>query len=305
MSCRSLLRFGAAIAVGAVPTGLLVGCGRREPATPAKTEETAVRLTSIKGRVQVKRAGTVDWIDATLAFTLRKDDFVLTGKHATAEIRFADGTQFGVRPDSLITILESSHDTTSHEPRVGLGIQSGELNFQTPAQDGRRKIETPGGRTTPERETEGNIRVGADGKTGVSIFQGKGRVDARSGQQLLLGPKEGVEIDAEGKAGPKLPLPELPIPTSLPEPFNASPGVLSPPQLTLDAIELRETQLHVKGHAEPGVTVTVNGERIPVQGDGSFNEHVVLKRGATTVSVRATGVNGAVTEQQLPIVVPK
>lgn len=86
---------------------------------------------------------------------------------------------------------------------------------------------------------------------------------------------------------------------------KAQPGVLKPPQLMLDVIELKETQLHVRGRTEPGVIVTVNGERIPVQRDGSFNEHVVLKRGATAVSIRATGVNGAVTEQQLPIIVPK
>ncbi len=143
-----------------------------------------------------------------------------------------------------------------------------------------------------------------DGKTTVGIFQGTGRVDSRTGQQLLLGPGEGVQIDAEGKAGPKLPLPEVPIPTA-PGQSNAAPTVLRPPQLMLDAIELREAQLHIKGRTEPGVTVTINGERIRVQGDGSFNEHVVLKRGATAVSVRATSVNGAIMEQQLPIIVPK
>jgi hypothetical protein len=115
---------------------------------------------------------------------------------------------------------------------------------------------------------------------------------------------EGVQIDAEGNAGPKLSLPEVP-PTAEPDRFDTPPGVLRPPQLTLDVIELREGQLHVKGHTQPGVTVTVNGERIPVQGDGSFNEQVVLKRGATAVAVRAAGVNGATTEQQLPIIVPK
>jgi hypothetical protein len=73
--------------------------------------------------------------------------------------------------------------------------------------------------------------------------------------------------------------------------------------LVLDVIELRGTQLHVGGRSEPGVTVDINGVRIPVQSDGSFNEHVVLPRNAIVVSIRATGANGAVTEQQLPIVV--
>ncbi len=387
MSYRSLFLFGAGLAAGAVSSGLFVGCGRREPSPPQKAVEMGVRFTSLKGRVQVKRAGTLQWIDATLAMTLQKDDLVKTVGNAMAEIRFSDGTLFGVRPDSTITVLQNSQDLLSRQPHVGLGIQSGEADFQTPVQAGERKIETPGGRATPDRKTKGNIQVAPNGKTAFRFVEGKGRVDSRTGQELRLGPGEGVEIDAEGKAGPKLRLPDVPILTappnlhemSYPDPsqattllawasvagamsyrvvvdsgtafasplidlqvdqstvlalpgleagtycwkvsaidasgteggfasawcfslLKAEAGVLRPPQLVLDVVELRGTQLHVKGHTELGVTVTVNGERIPVQLDGSFNEHVVLERKATAVSIRATGVSGAVSEQRLPIV---
>jgi hypothetical protein len=87
--------------------------------------------------------------------------------------------------------------------------------------------------------------------------------------------------------------------------LQAEASVLKPPLLSLDLIELKGTQLHVRGRTEPGVTLTINNERIPVQQDGSFNEHVVLTRTAAVLSVRATGATGAVTEQQLPIIVPR
>jgi len=70
---------------------------------PARTIETA-RFAMIDGEVQVQRAGTLEWIPATRALVLRADDLVRTGSGATAEIRFADGTLFKVRPASLIQI---------------------------------------------------------------------------------------------------------------------------------------------------------------------------------------------------------
>jgi hypothetical protein len=390
MRYHSQTIFVAALAVGAASTGLFVGCGRREPPTPQKAVEMGVRFTSLKGRVQVKRAGTLQWIDATLAMTLQKDDLVQTFANATAKLRFADGTEFDVRPVSTIAFIESRHDPDSREPHLGLGIQNGEADFRTPAQAGDRKVEVPGGRAVPERETEGNVQVARDGKAAIRNFKGKSRIESRHGQQLQLGPNEGVQIDAQGQAGTKLPLPSTPALAAPPDRFEAdypdpsqattllswngvggarsyrvvvdtstafvgpsldrrvdqgtqlelrgleagtyywkvaavdasgveggftSPwcfslvkaqsGLLKPPQLVLEVIELRGTQLHVTGRTEPGTNVTINGERIPIQRDGSFNEHVALGRAATSVSIRATGANGAVTEQQLPIVVNK
>ena len=72
---------------------------------PARTIETA-RFAMIDGEVQVQRAGTLEWVPATRTLALRADDLVRTGSGATAEIRFADGTLFKVRPDSLIQIEE-------------------------------------------------------------------------------------------------------------------------------------------------------------------------------------------------------
>jgi hypothetical protein len=122
----------------------------------------------------VKRAGTLEWIPATPAVVLRQNDLVRTGAGAAAEIRFVDGTAFSVRPDSLITIEESSQNPLSRQQRVALSIQSGEANFQTAARDvpGSTTISTPTVRTTAERETAGNIQVVDSGATGLRIFRG-------------------------------------------------------------------------------------------------------------------------------------
>lgn len=217
--------------------GVLIQLGV-EPITLAFGEDTAAmmwaarehRFTSIRGSVQVKRAGTLEWIDATLTMTLGKGDEVRTANTATAEILFADNTKLGLRPDSLTAILESSEDMGSHEPRLELGLPKGEFNFQTPPQEGERKFETPAGRTIPRPATEGKVQVKPDGSTGVSISKGEAQVETRTGQQLRLGPNQDLQIGAAGKAGPTTALLDAPILTAPPNEFTAS--YPDPPQAT-------------------------------------------------------------------------
>ena len=198
---------------------LLAGLGwffflRRTPAPPppATAIATGARFARIDGSVQVKRAGTLEWLGATQAIVLRQNDLVRTGSGAAAEIHFADGTVFNVRPDSLITIEESSQNPVSRQQRVALSIQSGEANFQTAARSvpGSTTISTPTLRTTAERDTAGNIQVAQGGATGLRIFRGQGAAETRAGQKIALGSNEGVRVDASGAAGPKLALPTVP-----------------------------------------------------------------------------------------------
>ena len=143
---------------------------------------------------------------------LRQNDLVRTGSGATAEIHLADGAVFNVRPDSLITIVESSQNPISRQQRVALSIQSGEANFQTAARGvpGSTTISTPTVRATAERDTAGNIQVAESGATGLRIFRGQGAAETRAGQRIALGSNEGVRVDAAGAAGPKLALPTVP-----------------------------------------------------------------------------------------------
>jgi hypothetical protein len=212
---RSLMIGGAVLVIVAAAIGWAF-LGRRapEPAPTPQSVETGAQFLSLEGSVQVKREGTLEWVEATTAVFLRSNDLVRTGADATAEIKFADGTRFGVRPNSLITIEESSHNLVSHRQRVALSIQSGEANFQTAARTipGETTISTPTVRTTADRETVGNIQVDdATGDTGIRIFQGSGRAETTTGQQIQLSSNEGVQVAANGTAGEKTTLPGVPV----------------------------------------------------------------------------------------------
>ena len=73
-----------------------------------------------------------------------------------------------------------------------------------------------------------------------------------------------------------------------------------PVSLSVEVLELTGNQLHVKGWTDRGATVTVNGERLTVQRDGSFDEHVAINL-AADISIRATGLDGGRAEQRVPI----
>jgi hypothetical protein len=366
---------------------------RRTPPPPpaAAAVETGARFASLEGSVQVKRAGTLEWIQATPAVVLRQNDLVRTGSSAAAEIRFVDGTVFNVRPDSLITIEESSQNLVSRQQRVALSIQSGEANFQTAARDvpGSTTISTPTVRTTAERDTAGNIQVAESGATGLRIFRGQGEAETRTGQRIALVSNQGVNVDADGAAGPTLALPTVPqltapsngtdiaypdlarattlllwsgvpgaaayrvmvdfspsfarplydrraeratqmelraleagvyywkvaaiLPDSAEGSFSdlwrftlakAVPVAVAPPPLVLEAAELKGNVLHVRGRTEPGANLSLDGVRLEVQPDGSFNEFLTFDGGAgSAVLLRATGVRGGVAEHRRRVTV--
>jgi hypothetical protein len=198
--------------------------GGPPPPPPPQAVETGGRFASLEGSVQVKHAGTLEWVGATKATILRRNDLVRTGPGSAAEIVFADGTLISMRPDGLFTIEESSQNPISRHQRVALSIQSGEANFQTAPRTvpGETTISTPTVRTTAERETVGNILVAEGGDTGIRIFQGAGQAETTSGQQIRLTSNEGVQVDADGTAGPKTTLPRVPILTAPPNETEVS-----------------------------------------------------------------------------------
>jgi hypothetical protein len=75
-----------------------------------------------------------------------------------------------------------------------------------------------------------------------------------------------------------------------------------PPPLVIQSLEVRSNILQIKGRTEAGASVTVNGQHVPVQDDGSFNEYITLDQaGKQVVAIRATGMNGGVRELRRPV----
>jgi len=88
------------------------------------------------------------------------------------------------------------------------------------------------------------------------------------------------------------------------KPSGNAPGEGPPPPLLLETVEARANILQVKGRTEPGATVTVNGQRIDVQSDGTFNEYIQMdKAGRQYVVIKAVGINGGAKEERRSVLV--
>ena len=179
---------------------------------PAATVTTA-RFTTLEGNVKVKTVGTFEWVNADRSMVLRKSDLVRTGAGAAAEITFFDGTTLHVRPDSLITIEESSEDPRTKLRRVAAHISSGEVQFNAPrstAAGAEREFSTPTLRTTTGEAAAGGVSVQESGESNVKLYTGTATVATKTGDSVKLAANTQLKVDAAGKAEPVHALPQVP-----------------------------------------------------------------------------------------------
>jgi FecR-like protein len=191
----------------------------RNVPTPAPTEEppttvTTARFTTIEGNVKVRPVGTFDWVNAERSVVLRKSDLVRTGPGAAAEITFFDGTVVHVRPDSLITIEETSEDPSTKRRKVAWHISSGEVQFNAPrpnAAGSEREISTPTLRTTTREAAAGGVAVQESGESNIKLYTGTATVATKTGETVQLAANTQLKVDAAGKAEPVHNLPQVPV----------------------------------------------------------------------------------------------
>jgi hypothetical protein len=86
---------------------------------------------------------------------------------------------------------------------------------------------------------------------------------------------------------------------SEPARFGIRSGGAPPPALVVEPLVVRRNVLRIAGRAEAGAIVTVNGQRVDVQKDGTFAEFVTLPGvGEQKVKIRVRWANGATQEQE-------
>jgi len=201
-----------AVVAGAIIAGYFLLQG--SPAPPSASTETpkdiAAVFESVQGNVKTRGVGGLDWKTAVTRTPLRKSDLVRTYPSSSAEIKFFDDTRVTVRPDSLITIEETSRDPESASSRVAWKVTSGEINYETAQRGGSTEAVTPTFRLALEGNSAGTMRVGETGLTAVAQTKGAANIETKSGEKIRLGANEGVSVDASGKAGAKQVLPNPP-----------------------------------------------------------------------------------------------
>lgn len=113
-------------ALAAISSSL--GSSTESEATPSKRD---AHFVNIDGTVRVKKAQSQQWIRADYNTSLQKGDFIQTGSDGVARIIFADGTNYVLKPESLIVVEESREDPVTKATRVAVQVTSGAVDLST------------------------------------------------------------------------------------------------------------------------------------------------------------------------------
>jgi len=92
--------------------------------------QTQAKFVNLDGRVQVKKVNSVTWVEADYHTALDKGDLVQTGSDGAARITFADGTEYTVKSETLVTVEENN--VTRDRANTAVRISTGEVNLATP-----------------------------------------------------------------------------------------------------------------------------------------------------------------------------
>ena len=89
-------------------------------------------FTNIDGNVRVRKSSTNAWVVADYSLALERGDVVQTSPEGLAKVVFTDGTNYTVKPGSLITIQENSVNS-AQQTKVSVQVTTGKVDLYTSA----------------------------------------------------------------------------------------------------------------------------------------------------------------------------
>lgn len=176
---------------------LLTKIGLGDTASGAGVEPgpQQAHFTNLDGVVRVKKAGTNTWVVADYGLALEKNDVIQTSPEGIAKIVFTDGTNYTVKPDSLIVIQENFL-TAEQQTQVAVQVTTGTVDLATSnfVPGSKSQVSVAGSTTTfaPDSSAEVQNDARSDARS-VLIRKGSGEV-VRGDQTIKLSVNEKANI---------------------------------------------------------------------------------------------------------------
>lgn len=143
---------------------------------------------SVAGRVEYRRGGAGDWQPARTLVALAEGDYVRTAGNGSAEIMFADGTLYTVRPNTSF-VVSGGGDGTSSERSITMDY--GWVNLNTASHPAR--VSTPAAEARVHEESEAYVSYDATAeRSRFGALRGGLDVDAGDGE-VTVGELEEAE----------------------------------------------------------------------------------------------------------------
>ena len=164
-----------------------VGIGGGDNGTAPDPGPQQAHFTNIDGNVRVRKASTNAWVVADYSLALERGDVVQTSPEGMAKVVFTDGTNYTVKPASLITIQENSVNG-SQQTKVAVQVTTGKVDLATSTLASGSKSQVIVGDATATIASESSAEVMNDLRADqheILVKKGSGEV-TRGGQTIPL-----------------------------------------------------------------------------------------------------------------------
>jgi len=232
------------------------------------------RFVNLDGKVQVKKVNSVTWASADYQLTLDKGDLVQTGPEGVARIAFADGTQYTVKGDTLVTVEENlvEHDRASS---VGVHITSGQVDLATGTWEvpgSKAEVSFENAVASLQANTRAAVRSDPETKQQeITVASGSAELN-RGNEHMDIGQFERVAFPTGGQMTKS----QVLAPPELVQPLNLQPITVNDPK-------------HDPVHFAWNSVATAKTYDFQISTTAAFN-HVVMDKKISNESVEITGL---------------
>lgn len=199
------------------PTG---GGGAGEPGPQQ------AHFTNIDGSVRVKRVTTGTWVSADYNVALEKGDVVQTYSEGIAKIVFADGTNYTVKPDSLIVVQDNSVNA-SQQTTVAVQVNTGTVDLATStnlSRGSKSQVIVAGATATFSADASAEVKNDPRGDSHEILLKKGGADVSRNSETVKLAEYEKVSFQLDS---PQMSKTKEIGPPILIEPANMYPVVVN------------------------------------------------------------------------------
>jgi hypothetical protein len=233
------------------------------------------RFVNLDGKVQVKKVNSVTWASADYQLTLDKGDLVQTGPEGVARIAFADGTQYTVKGDTLVTVEENlvENDRASS---VGVHITSGQVDLATGTWEvpgSKAEVSFENAVASLQANTRAAVRSDPETKQQeITVASGSAELN-RGNEHMDIGQFEKVTFPTGGQMTKS----QVLAPPELVQPLNLQPITVNDPK-------------HDPVHFAWNAVATAKSYEFQISTTAAFN-HVVMDKKIPSESVEITGLD--------------
>jgi FecR protein len=206
----------------------------------ASASQNQAKFVNLDGRVQVKKVNSVQWVDADYRTALDKGDLVQTGTDGYARVTFADGTNYTVKPGTLITVEENA--MASNRPTsVAVRINTGAVDLSTPnwaSPGSKAAVSVEDAKAELRPNSRAAVKTDKDTKESeVVVSTGSAQVQ-RGQEQVELTQYQRANIPVAGSISKS----DVLAPPDLLEPINLTPIIAENPKTTAVHFEWKPVQ---------------------------------------------------------------